>query len=214
MLNKVLLLALLVTLLAPPQAFGDDPQTTLKSSIDAMLQVLQEPGAKGTAKYQQDREALTVIIKDVFDFHELSARAVGLHWKRFNPEEQEQFVQAFTDLLSATYMDRIQAYKNEQVIYGAMRQSETGNVEIDSIVVQGAKRIPMSYRMTQTAKGWRVYDVIIEGVSLVKNYRTQFLEIMVNGTPADLINAVRTRVGTARSGSLRLEPERYRRGLV
>lgn len=196
-----LALALLLAFSAPVLAAS--PEETLRSAMDEMLKVLQTSAAKGTPEYQQERAQLEKIIRSIFDFEELSARAVGLHWKRFTQEQKKDFSQAFADLLGAKYLDRIQAYNNEQIIIGDMRTSARGNVEIASEVVQQDKRIPIAYRMTETPQGWRVYDVIVEGVSLVKNYRTQFMEIMVNGKPEDLIKAVREKASSTQSRSSR-----------
>lgn len=201
-MNKVILaLGLLALLALPALGHAATAEETLRSTLDEMLDVLEQPAKKGTPDYQKEREQLKKIISDIFAFDELSARAVGLHWKSFSPEQKEQFIKAFSDLLGAKYLDRIQSYNNERIVLGDIRTSSRGNVEIQSLIVQSDKEIPIAYRMTETDKGWRVYDVIVEGVSLVKNYRSQFMEIMVNGKPEDLIKAVRDKANATRSGS-------------
>lgn len=207
-------LTLALCLLLPVTVQAATALETLQGVIGEMLDVLKEPAQPGTPAYAQERQQLEKVIKNIFDFNELSARAVGLHWKRFSPEQKEQFVQAFSDLLGAKYLDRIQAYKNERVLYGEVRTSSSGNVEVQSVIVQGDKQIPIAYRMTETANGWRVYDVIIEGVSLVKNYRTQFMDIMVNGKPDELIEAVRKKASAAKSGTSEFIPGSAQGGRV
>jgi len=192
-------LALIALLVLPASVLAATAEETLRDTMDDILQVLKEPAQKGTQAYQEERSKLEQIINDIFDFQELSARAVGLHWKRFSDEQKQEFAKAFADLLGQKYLDRIQSYKNERIVFGEMRTSARGNVEIQTRVVQDDKEIPIAYRMTETAQGWRVYDVIVEGVSLVKNYRTQFMEIMVNGSPEDLIQAVKKKSSSTSS---------------
>ena len=197
-MNKCwILLLLLACILLPVQASAESAEETLRSSIDKMLGVLKDDAKKGSEEYARQRKELRVIIDGIFDYQELSSRTVGLYWKRFSPEQKQQFVVAFTDLLGSKYLDTIQSYTNERVEIVGQRESSSGNVEISTNIIAGGKSIPMAYRMTNSSGGWRVYDVVIEGVSLVKNYRSQFMEIMVNGKPEDLIEAVRKKSASA-----------------
>lgn len=215
MKQVILALALLAVLALPATGQAATAEETLKSTLDEMLSVLKQPADKGTPQYQKERKQLETIISGIFAFDELSARAVGLHWKRFSPEQKEQFIKAFSDLLGAKYLDRIQSYNNERIILGDKRTSSRGNVEIQSVIVQSDKEIPIAYRMTETDEGWKVYDVVVEGVSLVKNYRSQFMELMVNGKPEDLIKAVRDKANASKSrGSSLIFPDMLQGGKV
>ncbi len=201
MLKKLIILMFLACILLPVQARAETPEEALQNTIDRMLEILKVRASKGSAGYGEQRQQLRQVIDQIFDYKELSSRTVGPHWKQFTPEEQDRFIQAFTTLLSAQYLDRIQAYNNERVEFLAQRGSSSGNVEIETRVIQDNRVIPMAYRMVQTGQGWKIYDVIIEGVSLVKNYRSQFMEIMVNGKPEDLIRAVQQKVQQTSSGA-------------
>lgn len=201
MFKKIIFAAILACILLPVQGRAETAEQALQSTIDRLMDILKVQVSVGSEAHAQQRQQLRGIIDQIFDYKELSSRTVGLHWKRFTPEEQERFVQAFTTLLGAQYLDRIQAFNNERVEFMGERSSSGGNVEIETRVVQPNRTIPMAYRLMQTDKGWKVYDVIIEGVSLVKNYRSQFMEIMVNGTPEDLIRAVQQRVQQTSSGA-------------
>lgn len=213
MLKKIILAAILACILLPVQARAETAEQALQNTIDRLLDILKVQAQVGSEAHAQQRRQLREVIDDIFDYGELSSRTVGLHWKRFTPEEQERFVQAFTTLLGAQYLDRIQAFNNERVEFLGERHSSGGNVEIETRVVQPNRTIPMAYRLMQTDKGWKVYDVIIEGVSLVKNYRSQFMEIMVNGTPEDLIRAVQQRVQQTSSGAILHSVSQPDRGL-
>lgn len=196
MTKKILPFVFAICLLLPAQIWGaQTAQETLKNTIDEMLSVLSTPAKKGTPAYQTERDKLMQIIGGIFDFEELSARAVGVHWKRFSDAQKQEFIKDFSGLLRGKYLDRIQAYSNESVEYGDIRTSSRGNVEVHTRIVQSNNTIPIAYRMTETDTGWKVYDVVIEGVSLVKNYRSQFMEILVNGKPEDLLSALKKKIG-------------------
>ncbi len=213
MLKKIIFVAILACILLPVQGRAETAEQALQSTIDRLMDILKVQAQVGSEAHEQQRRQLREVIDDIFDYGELSSRTVGLHWKRFTPEEQERFIQAFTTLLSAQYLNRIQAFNNERVEFLGERGSSGGNVEIETRVVQPNRTIPMAYRLMQTEKGWKVYDVIIEGVSLVKNYRSQFMEIMVNGTPEDLIRAVQQRVQQTSSGAILHSVPRPDKGL-
>lgn len=181
-------LGLVLCFVAPAQA--SEPMDVLKQGIDKIIVVLRDPRLKAPEKFREQREQLKAVIATIFDYKELSTRTMGVNWKKFSPAQQDDFSKAFSDLLAAKYLDRIQSYSNEQVIYLGQRESSSGNVEIATKVVKDAKDIGIAYRMTQT-HGWKVYDVVVEGVSLVQNYRVQFQELMVKGTPEELIVQVK-----------------------
>lgn len=184
--------ALVLCMTAPAQAGGgaQAAQDTLKTAIDKIIHLLRDPGLKSPDKFHEQREKLKVVIATIFDYKELSARTMGVNWKKFSPAQQEEFSKAFADLLAAKYLDRIQAYSNEEVHYIGQRESSSGNVEISTKIVKDGKDIGIAYRFSQL-DGWKVYDVVIEGVSLVQNYRVQFQELMVKGTAEELITQIK-----------------------
>jgi phospholipid transport system substrate-binding protein len=190
-------LALVLCLATQAQAGGGDvAQETLKTAIDKIIVLLRDPGLKAPAKFHEQREKLKTVIATVFDYKELSARTMGVNWKKFSPAQQDAFSRAFADLLAAQYLDRIQSYSNEEVLYTGRRESSAGNVEISTKIVKNGKDIAIAYRLTQL-DGWKIYDIVVEGVSLVQNYRVQFQEIMVKGSPDELIAQVKKKAQDA-----------------
>jgi len=187
---KTLILALLLVLSFVVPAEATEPMDALKKTISKVLSILRDPVYKDGTKYHEQREKLKEVIATIFDYHELSMRTLGVNWKKFSAPQQDEFSKAFADLLGSKYLDRIQSYANEEVVYLAQRDSSSGNVEIATKVVKDNKDISIAYRLAQT-NGWRVYDVIVEGVSLVQNYRVQFQDMMVKGTPEELIVQVK-----------------------
>lgn len=185
----IILLAIL--LLLPLQVYADGAKATVKAQIDKMLTRMKEPAFKA-----QTRDAkladIRNVINEVFDYQELSRRTLGRDWKKFTPEQQTEFIDLFSRVLENVYADRILAYTNEQIDFGKETELKKGRVEVESyIITTDNKKVPLFYRMTQKGDQWRVYDVVIEGVSMIKNYRGQFRDILSKKKPEDLLQTLR-----------------------
>ncbi len=168
---------------------------TLENSVSFILSTLKNPGyanpeTRGPLKQQIENE-----VRKVFDFSEFSSRTVGPRWKTFTPEEKTKFSDAFANLLFNTYLNKIKGYNGEQAIYTGEASSPDGKLtEIrSSIVLADGRKIPIAYRMLLKDGKWRIYDVIIENLSLVKNYRTQFQDILNSASPQQLIERINNR---------------------
>jgi phospholipid transport system substrate-binding protein len=172
-------------------AFAQPPLETIQNQVNKLLEVLADPALKAPSAKEPKEKKIWAIIDSVFDYSELSARTLAQHWKSFSPEQQKEFVRLFGKLLGNTYMDRIMSYSNEKVVFGKAAQLSENTTEVQSEVVTASKSIPISYRMILKDGHWKVFDVVIEGVSLVQNYRTQFREILKNKPPEDLIKMLR-----------------------
>ena len=136
------------------------------------------------------------IINEIFDWNELSKRTLGRNWKKFNDAQKKEFTDLFSSLLEGVYADRLLAYSDEKVVFERETELKKGRVEVAShIATSDGKKIPLNYRMIQKDGKWRVYDVVIEGVSMVKNYRSQFREILSKKQPEDLLNTLRKKTG-------------------
>ena len=183
-----------------------DAARRVLGSVDRVIDILKSGDYKDPAQKTALREELEPVVRDIFDFRELSMRTVGLSWRKFTPEQQDAFAEAFAQLLAETYLDRIQNYSDEKVVYLDERTNKKGNVEVQTKVVGDGIEIPIFYRM-KLKDDWVIYDVIVEGVSLVKNYRTQFKEILINKTPDDLIAMVEKKVAKKRAKDEAPTPE-------
>ena len=187
----VLLIALAALTLSPGSAFAATPLETIQSQVDRALEVLRDPALKAESAKATKEKKIWAILDGVFDYTELSKRTVAQNWKRFSPDQQKEFIGLFGKLLGTVYMDRIVAYKDEKVVFGKVTNLSDKTAEVQSEVVRAAKPIPIHYRMILENGEWKVYDVVIEGVSLVQNYRTQFREILMNKSPEDLLKTLR-----------------------
>ena len=182
-------LATLSLLLIPvlPVLAADDPTQELRSRVDRAVQVLSDPALKGPSAAAERRARMRKIADEVFDYGEMSKRAVGVHWQQMSPADRERFSRLFSDLLDRAYFEKIDSYNGEKVQYlNAKVEGDQATVPTRVVTEKGTE-IPVDYRMVRQADRWVVYDVTIEGVSLVSNYRSQFDRIIRTGSVAELM---------------------------
>jgi phospholipid transport system substrate-binding protein len=188
----LLIVALAALKLSPVSAFAaPSPLETIKPQVDRALEVLRDPALKADSAKAAKEKKIWEILDNVFDYTELSKRTLAQNWKKFSLDQQKEFISLFGKLLGTVYMDRIIAYKDEKVVFGKVTQISDKTTEVQSEVTRSSKSIPIHYRMILQNGEWKVYDVVIEGVSLVQNYRTQFREILTNKSPEDLLKTLR-----------------------
>ncbi|MGD8610814.1 MAG: ABC transporter substrate-binding protein [Desulfobacterales bacterium] len=188
-LNIIVLLLALLTL--PSVVMAGDAKDTVQAQINKMLTKMKTPEFK---EMQRDAKLteITNIIDEVFDWEELSRRTLGREWRKFSSDQQKEFISLFQKLLQGIYADRILAYTSEEIDFGKETELKKGRVEVESyIVTTDNKKVPLFYRLTNKSGQWRVYDVVIEGVSMVKNYRGQFREILSKKKPEELLQTLR-----------------------
>jgi phospholipid transport system substrate-binding protein len=183
---SVLAFALLLVL-SSQAAMAGQAKDSLKESVDEVLKVLSatKPGEAGRT------EKLYLAVSKVFDPEELAKRTLASHWDAFNPDERKRFTSAFVKLLERTYLRRIEAYTDEKVVFLDESTLAEGRSEVSTKIVTSTKEVPIVYRLIKK-NDWKVYDVVIEGVSLVQNYRNQFNQILAKESPAQLISRVET----------------------
>ena len=177
---------------APIQA--STAKETVESQVNKVLKALSEPGFKDKAK---DTKIVKIrsIVNEIFDYNELSKRTLGREWAKFNAPQQSEFVKLFSELLEKTYADRLLSYSDEKVVFEKETLLREGQAEVTSnVLTADGKKIPLDYRLIQKEGNWRVYDVIIEGISLVKNYRDQFRDILAKDSPEEVLKMLRDKV--------------------
>jgi len=185
---------LAVLLVLPLQVYAADAKATVEVQINKMLARMQEASFKELPRDGKLAE-IRKIINEIFDYQALSERTLGRDWKKFNPQQQTEFVDLFSKLLENVYADRILAYTHEKIEYGKATDLRENQVEVESfIITTDNKKVPLFYRLMQKDGTWRVYDVVIEGVSMIKNYRGQFRQILTNKAPEDLLQTLREKV--------------------
>ena len=190
--GMILIFAILVVI--PLQSYAATPKETVETGVNNLLKTLGDPAFKAKTKDEQ----ITTIgtqIEAVFDFTELSKRTLGRDWKKMSADQQTEFVKLFKQLLQGVYADRLLAYSDQKVIFDKETMLKKGRAEVQSYLqTSDGKKIPLFYRLTDKSGSWKVYDVIIEGVSMVKNYRTQFRQILAKDPPDKLLKVLRDKV--------------------
>lgn len=172
------------------QARAGGATDAMKGTIDEVLRILQDKELKQPAKADERRQQLEKVVGDRFDYTEMSRRALGAPWNKLSDKEKDEFVGLFKTLLVNSYADKIETYSGEGVQY-INERGEKDYAEVRTKVLTGKTEIPLDYRLLNKSSVWRVYDVVIDGVSLVNNYRGQFTKILSSGTYADLVDQLR-----------------------
>jgi phospholipid transport system substrate-binding protein len=192
-----LILIFSFVLLIPLQGYAATPKETVETGVNNVIKTLGDPAFKAKPKDQQIA-TIGAEIDKIFDFKELSRRTLGKQWKKMSAEQQTEFVQLFRELLQGVYADRLLAYSDQKVLFEKEIMLKKGRAEVQSYLqTSDGKKMPLFYRLTDKSGSWKVYDVIIEGVSMVKNYRTQFRQIISKDSPDKLLEILREKVKKA-----------------
>ena len=187
---KQLLVMFVVSVFSATAAFAG-PSDDVKKTVDEVVRIVASKEMKQND--QKRRQALKKTISLVFDYSEMAKRSLGRHWNQRTPDEKKRFAELFATLLENSYAGKIESYNNEKIVY--LKEIIDGDhAEVKSKVVT-AKRdeFTLDYRMLNRNGKWMAYDVVIEGVSLVSNYRTQFNKIITNGGYAQLVKKLETK---------------------
>jgi phospholipid transport system substrate-binding protein len=176
--------------LAVSPGYAGAPTDSMRVTIDEVLRILREKELKQPGKADERRQQLERVVGARFDYLEMSKRALGAPWNGLSDQERQEFVELFRTLLTNSYADKIESYSGEGVQY-LNERTEKDYAEVRTKVLSGKTEIPLDYRLINKANDWRVYDVVIDGVSLVNNYRGQFTKILRTTSYADLVDQLR-----------------------
>ena len=188
-------LMIFIVSMVPFHVLAGSALDMVKTNANSVLDVLRDPKLKGDAGKKVKEQKIEAAAEKLFDYVELSKRTLGLNWNKLSMDQRKEFVELFKTLLRNTYIDRITAYTNEKVEFAKEVQLTETTTEVQSLVTKGNTKVPINYRVIKKGGDWMVYDVVIEGVSLISNYRTQFREILGNNPPQVSIDTLRKRVG-------------------
>jgi phospholipid transport system substrate-binding protein len=186
--------ALLVIPFGAAPGWAGPPTDQLRTHVDRALRVLENPELRTEAKVAERRAAIRKIANDIFDFTETTKRSLGRHWQARTPAEREEIAQLFGDLLERSYIGKIELYGGEKIGYlGEVIEGDQATVRTKLVTKQGTE-IPVDYRMHRRGDRWLAYDVSIEGVSLVANYRTQFNKIIRGASYQELVRKLQAKL--------------------
>src|SRR5438309_4203140 len=184
---------LLVPLAGPDRAWAGAPTDQLRAQIDRAVKILEDPELKKDGRQKDRRGAVRQVANDIFDFSETAKRSLARHWAPRTQAEREEFVGLFTDLLERSYISKIDLYGGEKIQFVGETIEGEGAVVRTKLVTKQGTEIPVDYRMHRRGDKWLVYDVVIEGVSLIANYRTQFNKIITTSSFQELVKKMRTK---------------------
>jgi phospholipid transport system substrate-binding protein len=182
-----------LTILSVAPARAMTPTEQLKGSIDKIIPILEDPTLKGDAKIKERRAAIRRVANDVFDFTESAKRCLGPHWEPRTEQERQEFALLLGDLLERAFASRLEQYGGERIQY--IGESVDGNLATvkTTIITKSGAELPVDYQLLRRGDRWLVYDVRIEGVSLMSNYRVQFNKIIQTSSYEDLVRKLKAK---------------------
>jgi len=183
----ILSLSLLVT------AYAGVPTDQMKQTIDKVIDILNNKELKKPGKVKERRTAIRKAVGEKFDFEEMAKRSLALYWKQRTPEEKKEFVSLYSDLLERSYIKKIENYSDEKIIYTDEKIDDGYAIVKTKIITKRNVEIPIEYKLLKKNNKWDVYDVVIEGVSLVNNYRNQFSKIIRTSSYEELVKRIQNK---------------------
>jgi phospholipid transport system substrate-binding protein len=187
---------LLLAQMVGPVAAGE-PTEKIRETVNAVLEVLSDEALKAPERTAERRARLRQAVLQRFGFEEMAQRSLGQHWRKRTPEEQREFVAMFSDLLERSYIDKIENYGGgkQNIRYARETIDKDGYASVHTEIVSARDQVyDIEYRLLQRDNNWQVYDIIIEGVSLVNNYRTQFNKIILEQSYAELVKQMKQKL--------------------
>ena len=191
LLKRALICLSVLGFIHPVTAAAGVPTDQVRSTVDQVLVILQDPALKPENKKNERREQLRRVIFARFDFAEMARRSLGPEWRRRTATEQQEFVSLFTDLLQESYVGTIESYNGDKVVYNRELQDQD-NAEVQTtLTTRREDSYSINYRLRLVGKDWKVYDVIIENISVVNNYRSQFSRVISKSSYEELVRTMK-----------------------
>jgi phospholipid transport system substrate-binding protein len=192
--RPIVVLNILLLLLFSLPVYAGPPLDAVQANVNKVLEVLRDPKLKAASAKEIEKEKLRLIYDRMFDDVELSKRTLAKNWNSLNVAQRKEFVILFRQVLEKAYIDKILAYTDEKIVFERETMVSGTQAEVQTKIVTSSKDIPISYRLLLKDSAWKVYDVVIENVSLVLNYRTQFNDILSKDKPEQLLEILRKKV--------------------
>jgi phospholipid transport system substrate-binding protein len=186
-------LAALFVLVSAQEVVAGVATDQLKGAIDRVVATLDSPALKGDGKVLERRTAVRKIANEIFDFNEIARRSLGRYWQPLTEPQRTEFVALFGDLLERSYISKIELYGGEKIVYSGERVEADLATVSTKIMTKNGTEVPVDYRLFKRGDRWMIYDVSVEGISLVSNYRTQFNKIIQTNGFNGLVEKMRTK---------------------
>jgi phospholipid transport system substrate-binding protein len=168
------------------------PTDQVRGTVQNIAAILKNPSLKTESRKNERRDQLRRAIFARFDFTEMAKRSLGAQWRKMSPQEQDEFTNVFTDLLERAYVDQIEAYNDEKFTY-VKETIDDDFAEVQSRIVTSKAEYSLNYRLHKAGAEWKVYDVVVENISLVNNYRAQFSRVISNQSYEELVRKMKNK---------------------
>jgi phospholipid transport system substrate-binding protein len=200
MFKRFLLLLAMITLFAVPVS-ANSPINVIQTAVEEIIGLLKDPQYDPPEKKEEQRDKIWEVVHKTFDFQTIARGTLRRHdWDSFSSEQKKEFTELFTSLLGNTYLERIQSdYRDEQVIFTEQEMISDTTAIVRTKIIRESLEIPIDYRLILRGGTWRIYNVNVENISLVTNYRDQFSRMLMRDTPEQLIEKLRQRVDKGES---------------
>ena len=176
-------------------SYAEQPLDILRNSIDESINILKDSGYEGNSRKDIQRQKLWLILKQIFDFQEFTRLALGRNWNTFTPPQQREFTEYFSEFVNIYYLTRLQdRYNNEEVIFIKQNLISSTRAVVHVNVLWRNQEVPVDIKMLRRENTWRVYDIVVLGISAVKFYRGQFRELLRNESPAQVIERLKVKI--------------------
>ena len=176
-------------------AQAGEPLELVRAAVDKALQTLKDPKLQSQDKKRERIDRLREALNPIFDYEEMAKRALGTHWRRRTPAEQEEFVKLFRDFLERIYSDKVDLYGGEKVRFGReVIDKDFAQVE-STIIKPKGEELAVIYKLRQLNGQWKVYDAVVENISIVNNYRSQFDRIISSSSYEELVKRLQEKAG-------------------
>jgi phospholipid transport system substrate-binding protein len=196
----IVTMILALFLVLPYSALASTPTEQVREKADKVLKILNDPALKNNK--EKRRDMVTNIVEEMIDWPEVGRRALAIHWRKRTPEERKEFTTLFRDLLKRTYSDKLDLYAGESIIYDSEKIEGTrAVVKTRMINKKKGEEASVEYRLIKKGDQWLGYDLVIEGISAVNNYRVQFNEVITNSSYENLIKKMKNREFRLKEGS-------------
>ncbi|MFC1869297.1 phospholipid-binding protein MlaC [Thermodesulfobacteriota bacterium] len=191
-MKRIIFVLFIILLALPSWSHGAQPLDLLKSSIDNVIGILGDPRYKDASLKDTQQKRIWDIIQQIFDFEEMAKRALARNWRSFTAQQKKDFSEVFGRFLGKNYLDKIQSgFEGEKIAYLGQEMVDDKKAMIRTKIIRRSTEIPVYYSMLMQNNSWKVYDVKVEGVSLMKNYRAQFGSILLKESPDQLIDRLK-----------------------
>jgi phospholipid transport system substrate-binding protein len=193
--NKYLWLVLLLGFILIGSAHAGEPLDVVKGAADRAVQILKDPKLLSKDKKKERVELLRGAVEPIFDFEEMAKRSLGPHWRRRTPAEQQEFVKLFQDFMEKVYSDKLDLYEGEKIVFGK-ETIDQDFAQVESTIINNkGETFSIVYKLRRADSKWKVYDAVVENISFINNYRSQFDRVIKSSSYEELVKRLREKSG-------------------